>query len=286
VYADHPLESRAGVLFIALGAPIYWLYQRASAIRSFLGDVLALTVHARTFAAAGISQVGDTLHYPLTPRPIHDPKNAVFFKDSHNSRDAALQIDRSFTIFQRQHQCDGSSSIGSAAGTVGDIRIHPPEGKMPRHFLRERTPAKALAAGPRPVLEVTQLPIIRVHYRRLEEYLARAYQMEGFDFLLASGVAPGLVPEYAVRATFPPPEDARRRADAIRAGRRTRDVPPIRTIVRIERVDAPRLHCPASRRPHGLAAPDGRAATPSGDCTYRQRRPGSFAPGSLAGRPS
>ena len=31
VYADHPLESRAGVLFIALGAPIYWLYRRASA---------------------------------------------------------------------------------------------------------------------------------------------------------------------------------------------------------------------------------------------------------------
>ncbi len=31
VYASHPLESRAGVLFIALGAPIYWLYQRASA---------------------------------------------------------------------------------------------------------------------------------------------------------------------------------------------------------------------------------------------------------------
>jgi hypothetical protein len=48
--------------------------------------------------------------------------------------------------------------------------------------------------------------------------------MEGFNFLLASGTVPGLVPEYAVSPTLPPSEDARRRADAIRAGRRTRDV--------------------------------------------------------------
>jgi APA family basic amino acid/polyamine antiporter len=30
VYANHPLESRAGLLFIALGGPVYWLYRRAS----------------------------------------------------------------------------------------------------------------------------------------------------------------------------------------------------------------------------------------------------------------
>jgi APA family basic amino acid/polyamine antiporter len=28
VYASHPLESRAGLLFIALGVPVYWLYRR------------------------------------------------------------------------------------------------------------------------------------------------------------------------------------------------------------------------------------------------------------------
>ena len=95
---------------------------------------------------------------------------------------------------------------------------------MPRHFHRERIPAKTPAAGPKPVLEMVQLPIFRVHYRRLEEYLAKVYRMEDFDFLLASGAAPGLVPEYAVSAALPPSEDARRRADAIRAGRRTRDV--------------------------------------------------------------
>ena len=95
---------------------------------------------------------------------------------------------------------------------------------MPRHFHRERTPAKTTAAGPRPVLEMMQLPIFRVHYRRLEEYLAKVYRMEGFDFLLASGAVPGLVPEYAVSPALPPAEDARQRADTIRAGRRTRDV--------------------------------------------------------------
>ena len=55
--------------------------------------------------------------------------------------------------------------------------------------------------------------------------------MEGFDFLLASGAAPGLVPEYAVRPILPPAEDAQRRADAIRTGRRTRDVPLIFTVL-------------------------------------------------------
>lgn len=95
---------------------------------------------------------------------------------------------------------------------------------MPRHFHRERIPAKTPAAGPRPVLEMTQLPIFRVHYRRLEEYLEKVYRMEGFDFLLASGAVPGLVPEYAVSRTLPPSEDARRRADAIRTGRRTQNV--------------------------------------------------------------
>lgn len=102
---------------------------------------------------------------------------------------------------------------------------------MPRHFHRERTPAKITAASPRPVLEMTQLPIFRVHYRRLEEYLEKVYRMERFDFLLASGAVPGLVPEYAVSPALPPSEDARRRADAIRAGRRTRDVPLILNVL-------------------------------------------------------
>ena len=33
IYASHPLESRAGLLCIALGVPVYWLYQRKCAVR-------------------------------------------------------------------------------------------------------------------------------------------------------------------------------------------------------------------------------------------------------------
>jgi hypothetical protein len=105
---------------------------------------------------------------------------------------------------------------------------------MQRHFHREQPPTKTPAAGPKPILEMVQLPIFRVHYRRLEEYLAKVYRMEGFDFLLASGAAPGLVPEYGVNAALPPSEDAWRRADAIRAGRRTRDVPLILNVLCID----------------------------------------------------
>lgn len=102
---------------------------------------------------------------------------------------------------------------------------------MQHHFHRQRRPTKALAPGPKPILEMTQLPIFRVHYRRLEQYLAKVYRMEEFDFLLAAGAVPGLVPEYAVNGALPPSDDARRRADAIRAGRRTRDVPLILNVL-------------------------------------------------------
>ena len=66
---------------------------------------------------------------------------------------------------------------------------------MQRHFHREQPPAKTPAAGPKPVLPMVQLPIFRVHYRRLEEYLAKVYRMEDFDFLRVTGAGPGLVPD-------------------------------------------------------------------------------------------
>lgn len=94
---------------------------------------------------------------------------------------------------------------------------------MQHHFHREQ-PAKTPTTGPRPVLEMVQLPIFRVHYRRLEEYLAAVYHMEGFDLLRATGAGPGLVPEYAVSPTLPPAQDTARQADAIRTGRRTQNV--------------------------------------------------------------
>ena len=105
---------------------------------------------------------------------------------------------------------------------------------MQSHFHREQPPVKTPAAGPKPKLEMVQLPIFRVHYRRLEDYLVAVYRMEGFDFLKASGTAPGLVPEYSVNAVLPPAQDAPRRAEAIRAGRRTHDVPMILTTLCVD----------------------------------------------------
>jgi hypothetical protein len=95
---------------------------------------------------------------------------------------------------------------------------------MQHYFHREQPPAKNPTAGPKPVLPMVQLPIFRVHYRRLEDYLAKVYRMEDFDFLRATGAGPGLVPEYAVSPALPPALDAARQAEAIRAGRRTQNV--------------------------------------------------------------
>jgi len=105
---------------------------------------------------------------------------------------------------------------------------------MQRHFHRDQPPAKAPAAGPKPVLPMVQLPIFRVHYRRLEEYLAKVYRMEDFDFLRATGAGPGLVPEYAVGPALPPALDAARQAEAIRAGRRTQNVSLILNVLCID----------------------------------------------------
>lgn len=98
------------------------------------------------------------------------------------------------------------------------------------HFHRDKTPA-APQAGPKPKLDMVQLPIFRVHYQKLEDYLCRIFHFDGFDFLRASGAVPGLVPEYQIGPDLPPSSDAARRADSVRSGRRTQDVPLILTVL-------------------------------------------------------
>jgi hypothetical protein len=65
------------------------------------------------------------------------------------------------------------------------------------------------------------LPIFRVHYRKLEDYLCRIFRFDGFDFLRASGAVPGLVPEYQIGPDLPPSGDAAGRAESVRNGKRT-----------------------------------------------------------------
>lgn len=92
------------------------------------------------------------------------------------------------------------------------------------HEHRVRSPRQWPSDKPKPALPMTQLPIFRVKYRDLEAYVARVYNMDGFDFLLAAGAASGLCPEYAVQAAMPPAADAPERANRIRAGQWTKNV--------------------------------------------------------------
>jgi len=87
--------------------------------------------------------------------------------------------------------------------------------------LHRPSQSKTPPTGPKPKLAMVQLPLYRVHYRRLEDYLAKVYHMEGFNFLRATGISPGMVPEYTVSPALPPAADAQQQADAIRAGKRT-----------------------------------------------------------------
>jgi len=93
---------------------------------------------------------------------------------------------------------------------------------MRHHERRPSGPPRQNA--PKPVLPMVQLPIYRVKQRHLEAFLARVYRMDGFDFLLAAGVTPGMCPEYLVSPALPPAMSARQEADRIRQGRRTRNV--------------------------------------------------------------
>ena len=106
---------------------------------------------------------------------------------------------------------------------------------MQHHFHREQPPAKAVAAGPKPVLPMVQLPIFRVHYRRLEEYLVKVYRMEGFDFLRATGAGPGAGAQSTPSSpALPPAVNAARQADAILRGRRTQNVSLILNVLCID----------------------------------------------------
>jgi len=99
------------------------------------------------------------------------------------------------------------------------------------HFHREKPRSLTAQTSPKPTLPMTQLPIFRVHYQDLEDYLCRVFHWDSFDFLMAAGTAAGMSSEYNVSPTVPGSHDAPRRADAIRGGRRTREVPLILTVL-------------------------------------------------------
>jgi hypothetical protein len=76
----------------------------------------------------------------------------------------------------------------------------------------------------KPTLQVMHLPFYRVKMSHLEMFLAKVYHLDDFSFLIATGVTPGVCPEYTVQPALPNTWNAREVADKIRKGRRTNNM--------------------------------------------------------------
>ena len=87
----------------------------------------------------------------------------------------------------------------------------------------EPPPLKLLPVlDPKPKLKMLVLPVFRVKYRKLEEYIAAVYRFE-FDFLFATGQVAGQCPEYNVTGRIEGP-GWQGRAHELRCGVRIKDV--------------------------------------------------------------
>lgn len=68
-----------------------------------------------------------------------------------------------------------------------------------------------------------QLAVFRVHYENLEQYIEKVYGFD-FDFLMATGGAQGICPDYIVDGRLPETSGWIQQAAELRSGRRTRNV--------------------------------------------------------------
>lgn len=73
----------------------------------------------------------------------------------------------------------------------------------------------------KPKLKAQVIPVFRVYYRDLEQYIQRVFGFE-FDFLFATGFVNGMCPEYQVTGTIP--SAMAQQAKDLRSGRRTRNL--------------------------------------------------------------
>lgn len=93
-----------------------------------------------------------------------------------------------------------------------------------RNHSKPRDPWKWPAGKPKPKMAITHLPHFRVYHADLEAYLSAVYRMRDFDFFKATGVTPGIVPEYIVTGDLPPAWESKNKAEKIRYGQRVSDV--------------------------------------------------------------
>ncbi len=73
----------------------------------------------------------------------------------------------------------------------------------------------------KPKLKARIIPVCRVHYQDLEQYIQRVFGFE-FDFLFATGFVNGMCPEYQVTGTIP--SAMAQQAKDLRSGRRTKNL--------------------------------------------------------------
>ena len=99
------------------------------------------------------------------------------------------------------------------------------------HHRRPTPAATPRPNGPKPVLPMIHLAVYRVKQRHLEDFLARVYRMDGFNFARATGATPGMCPEYHVSPALPATYPATQEADRIRRGQRTGNVPLILNVL-------------------------------------------------------
>ena len=95
-------------------------------------------------------------------------------------------------------------------------------------------PARVPFSGPKPALPMIQLPIFRVKMADLEQYLFKVYRTEEFDFLGAAGLKAGECPEYVVQAALPAAGECVRKAEYIRGGGYSKNVPLILNVLCID----------------------------------------------------
>jgi hypothetical protein len=93
---------------------------------------------------------------------------------------------------------------------------------------RERPPRPAPKPRPKPTnvppLKVTQLPVFRVYYKDLEQFVSKVFGFE-FDYLLSMGMKEeGIGCEFDLDGVVPATDSIKRQVDQIRLGRRSKNV--------------------------------------------------------------
>lgn len=99
---------------------------------------------------------------------------------------------------------------------------------MLREILNRERPVPKPKPKPKPKnappLRMTQVPVFRVYYKDLEEFISKVYGFE-FDFLLAMGMKQeGIGCDFQIDGIIPNTDSIRRQVDQIRYGRRSKNV--------------------------------------------------------------